>query len=337
MGRSSSSDEPPRRRVHGGSGLSARSPVGRARALPAALVIAACLVQCAGGQAAAAEPSPPAAGALQPLITTSELVVGQNRFAFGLLKQGELVADLTVAVRVYDTRSEPPQLTAARPAVYHKLEVMEQGNHVHIHPDGTRHLHGTATDVNGIYVAHLPLDRPGPWGLEILARQGDGPVETARLSVTALDVPRAPMPGTPAPRSKNLVASDVADLRAIDSSEPPDPRLHQTRIADSIAQGRPQLIVFATPRYCASRVCGPVLDVVRTLIPAYGARVAFVHQEIWQGNPGQKFAPTVQEWNLRTEPWIFLVDGQGVIRARFEGLTTRRELEAALRRMLGPE
>jgi hypothetical protein len=145
------------------------------------------------------------------------------------------------------------------------------------------------------------------------------------------------MPGTPAPCSKNLVASDVADLRAIDSSEPPDPRLHQTRIADSIAQGRPQLIVFATPKYCASRVCGPVLDVVRTLIPAYDSRVTFVHQEIWQGNPGQKFAPTVQEWNLRTEPWIFLVDGQGVIRARFEGLTTRRELEAALRRMLGLE
>jgi len=336
MGRSSSSNEPPRRRAHGGSGLTARRSVGRARGLPAALVIAACLAPCTGEQAAAAEPRSPAAGTLQPLITTSELVVGQNRFAFGLLKQGELVADLTVAVRVYDIRSEPPQLTAARPAVYHKLEVVEQGNRVHIHPDGTRHLHGT-TDVNGIYVAHLPLDRPGPWGLEILASKGDGPVETARLSVTALDVPGAPMPGTSAPRSKNLVASDVADLRAIDSSDPPDPRLHQTRIADSIAQGRPQLIVFATPRYCASRVCGPVVDVVRTLIPAYGNRVAFVHQEIWQGNPGQKFAPTVQEWNLRTEPWIFLVDGQGVIRARFEGLTTRRELEAALRRMLGLE
>jgi len=228
-------------------------------------------------------------------------------------------------------------LTAARPAVYEKLEVMAQGNHVHIHPDGTRHLHGTATDVHGIYVAHLPFDRPGPWGIEILAQHGNGPVETARLSVTALDVPRAPMPGTPAPRSLNLIASDVKDLRAIDSSEPPDPRLHQSRIADAIAQGKPQVIVFATPKYCASRVCGPVLDVVRTLIPAYGHRVAFVHQEIWQGNPGQKFAPTVAEWNLRSEPWIFLVDGRGMIRARFEGLTTRRELEAALKEMLGLE
>ncbi len=42
----------------------------------------------------------------------------------------------------------------------------------------------------------------------------------------------------------------------------------------------------------------------------------------------------MQEWNLRSEPWIFLVDGHGVIRARFEGLTTRRELKAALMEML---
>ncbi len=311
-----------------------RQSVGRALALSTALLAGALLLHGERGRASAAEPP---ASALEPLITTSELVVGQNRFAFGLLRQGRLVPDLTVAVRVYDIRGEPPQLTAARPAVYHRLEVMEQGNHVHIHPDGTRHLHETATDVQGIYVAHVPLDRPGPWGVEILARQGDGPVEMARLRVTALDTPRAPLPGAAAPRSRNPIASDVADLRTIDSSEPPDPRLHRTRIADNIAQGKPQVIVFATPKYCASRVCGPVVDVVRTLIPAYGNRVAFVHQEIWQGNPGQRFAPTVEEWKLKTEPWIFLVDGGGVIRARFEGLTTRRELEGALKEMLGAE
>jgi hypothetical protein len=296
--------------------------------------VAACLAP-GDARRAGAETSSPAADALQPLITTSELVVGQNRFAFGLLRHGRLLDDATVAVRVYDIRGESPQLTTARPAVYHRLEVIEQGQHVHIHPDGTRHLHTSATDAHGIYVAHLSFDRPGAWGIEILARQGDGPVEAARLRVTALGAPRAPLPGTPAPRSRNLVAGDVSDLRTIDSSEPPDPRLHQTRIADAIAQGRPQVIVFATPRYCASRVCGPVLDVVRTLIPAYGSRVAFIHQEIWQGPPGQAFAPTVQEWNLQSEPWIFLVDERGLVRVRFEGLTTRLELEAAVRGMLG--
>ena len=306
-----------------------------ARVVPIALVLAVCALRHAS-PAAAGELSPTVAGTLQPMITTSELVVGRNRFAFGLLKDGSLLAAGDVALRVYDIREPEAQLVAVTPAVYHALEVIEQGRHIHIHPDGTRHAHDTATDVRGIYVAQLTLERPGPWGLEIVVRQANGAVEAARLSVDALPVPRSPMPGTPAPRSRNLIASDVSDLRQIDSSEPPDARLHQTRIADAIREGRPQVIVFATPKYCTSRVCGPVLDVVRTLIPAYGRRVAFVHQEIWQPGGMDKLAPTVEEWNLRSEPWTFVVGGDGVIRARFEGLMTRRELEAVLRQMLRP-
>ena len=306
-----------------------------ARVVPIALVLAVCILRHASS-AAAGELSPTVAGTLQPVITTSELVVGRNRFAFGLLKDGSLLAAGDVALRVYDIREPEAQLVAVTPAVYHALEVIEQGRHIHIHPDGTRHAHDTATDVRGIYVAQLTLERPGPWGLEIVVRQANGAVEAARLSVDALPVPRSPMPGTPAPRSRNLIASDVSDLSQIDSSEPPDARLHQTRIADAIREGRPQVIVFATPKYCTSRVCGPVLDVVRTLIPAYGRRVAFVHQEIWQPGGMDKLAPTVEEWNLRSEPWTFVVGGDGVIRARFEGLTTRRELEAVLRQMLRP-
>src|SRR5262245_18431026 len=239
----------------------------------------------------AAQLAPPATAALQALLTTSELVVGANRFAFGLMKDGKLLADARVAVRVYDVQDGDARLTAEAPARYHRLEVIEQGNHVHIHPDGSRHVHEGATDVQGIYVAQVTFARPGPWGLEILARRGDGTPESSRVRVDVLGAPRAPMPGTPAPRSRNPIASDVRDLKEIDSSEPPDPRLHQTRIADAIAQGRPQVIVFATPRYCASRVCGPVVVVARTLIPTYESRVAFIHQEIWQGPPAQAFAP----------------------------------------------
>jgi hypothetical protein len=73
---------------------------------------------------------------------------------------------------------------------------------------------------------------------------------------------------------------------------------------------------------------------VRTLMPAYAAKVAFVHQEIWADGRMETPAPTVTEWKLQSEPWIFLVDADGVVSARFEGLTTRGEIEGALRQML---
>ncbi|HEY7495240.1 MAG TPA: thioredoxin family protein, partial [Candidatus Tectomicrobia bacterium] len=273
-------------------------------------------------------------GGLQAVITTSELVVGQNRLAFGLLKAHQPLDQADVVVRLYDLHGQQGQLTAQTMASYARLEIVEQGQRVHMHPDGTRHVHNEVTDVHGIYVTQINFERSGLWGFEVLARQGDGPVEVARFTVNVLEAPRTPMPGTPAPRSHNLIASDVQDIQQIDTSAPPDPRLHQVRIADAIDQGKPQVIVFATPQFCTSRICGPVVDVVRTLLPAYSEQVVFTHQEIWQDAAAHAFFPTVVEWGLQTEPWIFIVDGQGIIRARFEGLTTAREIEAVLQQVL---
>jgi hypothetical protein len=289
---------------------------------------------CEGRAATALGPASPADGGLQAMVTTSELVVGQNRLAFGLLKEHQVFDEADVVVRVYELHGQQAVLKTETRAPYARLEIVEQGKHVHLHPDGTRHVHSEATDVRGIYVMQVTFERPGLWGLEVLAKQGDGPIEVLRLTVNVLAAPSTPAPGTPAPRSHNLIASDVQDLSRIDTSDPPDPRLHQVRIADAIAQGRPQVIVFATPKFCTRRICGPVVDVVRTLLPAYGARVVFTHQEIWQDAAAQELFPTVAEWGLQTEPWIFVVDGKGIVRAKFEGLTTVQEIEAALKQIL---
>ena len=290
----------------------------------------------AGRATAGTELSPPASETLQVLITTAELVVGQNRFAFGLLKEHQLLEDAHAVVRVYALEGQQGQLQTEVPASYTRLEVVEQGNRVHVHPDGTRHVHHEETDIRGIYVAQVPFEWPGTWGLEVLATPGNGSTEVSRFTVKVLKAPRTPALGTLAPRSHNLTASDVPDLRHIDTSDPPDPRLHQVRIADAIAQGKPQVIVFATPKFCTSRVCGPVVDVVRLLLPTYGDRVVFTHQEIWQDFATQRVLPTVEEWHLHSEPWIFVVDGKGTIRAKFEGLTTAREIAVALQQILEP-
>jgi hypothetical protein len=271
---------------------------------------------------------------LQPLITTSEFVVGRNRLAFGLLKANKLLEGADVQLRVYDIEGREASLVAEINAPYRPVDSIEQNQAVHRHSDGTKHIHTTATDVRGLYVTQLNFTRPGLWGLEISASEKGGLSAVARTTVTVLDAPHTPAVGSPAPRSRNLVATDVRDLRQIDTSERPDPRLHRVRITDAIAQGKPQLIVFATPQFCTSRMCGPVVDIVRSLLPTYGKRVAFIHQEIWQDFAEKKMFPTVEEWRLDTEPWVFVVDSEGIIRAKFEGLVTMRELESALQQIL---
>jgi hypothetical protein len=271
---------------------------------------------------------------LQPLITTSELVLGENRFAFGLTQGNKLLEMADVQLRVYSIDGSKALLVAETNALYHPLGTARNGERAHRHADGTRHVHRADGDVRGLYVTRIAFPRAGAWGIEIQAREDNGSQTTARLTVNVLEAPQTPALGSPAPRSRNLIASDVKHLREIDTSSPPDPRLHRIRIADAIAQGKPQLIAFATPQFCTSRMCGPVVDIVRQLLPRYDNRVAFTHQEIWQDFAQKKMFQTVEEWRLSTEPWIFIVDGQGTIRARFEGLVTVNELEAALQQAL---
>jgi len=264
-------------------------------------------------------------------------VVGQNRFAFGLLKAGRLLEGANIVVQLYAIEGQDAQLEAKLKVPFYPLGSTVEKQVVHRHPDGTQHVHSKETDVRGFYATHIRFTRPGPWGLEVGVHHEDGSVETVRLTVTVLAASSTLPLGQPAPRSRNLIAADVQSLHQIDTSEVPDPRLHQVRILDAIDQGKPQIIVFATPRFCTSRMCGSVVDIVRTLVPVYGVRAVFTHQEIWQDFAAQQVFDTVREWHLPSEPWIFVVDGQGIIRAKFEGLVTVPELETALKRMLTPK
>jgi len=252
------------------------------------------------------------------------------------MQANKLVDGADVTLRLYAVDGPEATLSSEFKVPYQAVRQIKQERSVHRHADGTAHVHGDESGVRGLYVAQLEFSRAGTWGIELLASEATGPVESVRFAVTVLDTSATPAVGSAAPRSRNLIARDVKDLREIDTSPKPDPRLHQVRIADAIAQGKPQLIVFATPQFCTSRMCGPVVDIVRTLLPNYGKRMAFIHQEIWQDFAEKKMFPTVEEWRLDTEPWVFVVDGKGIIRAKFEGLVTTQELESALQQILTP-
>ena len=100
----------------------------------------------------------------------------------------------------------------------------------------------------------------------------------------------------------------------------------------------PFVVTFATPAFCSSRTCGPVVDIVdtvRTRLEAQGKGLRFIHVEIYKDNdPKKGFNRWVRQWNLPTEPWTFLVGRDGRITAKFEGALSAAELEQAVRRTL---
>jgi hypothetical protein len=273
----------------------------------------------AGSAAASAAPSPAASASspagIQAVPTASQLLVGLDRFPIGVLNHHTPVNDAAVHVRAYAAAGGSIQLRSEADAPFK----------------------GEGLEGRGLYVAHLRLDTPGQWLAEISVRLADGTQQTLPVPFKVLTQSSVPVVGQPAPHSRNLTARDVSDVSTIDSGTPPDD-MHALSIADAIAQHRPALVVFATPAFCESATCGPQVHAVQQLEPAYRDRLAFIHVEIYRDfkpDPSKRqLSPTVLEWHLQTEPWVFLIDGRGIVAAVFEGTAATDELKQAVDQLL---
>ena len=74
-----------------------------------------------------------------------------------------------------------------------------------------------------------------------------------------------------------------------------------------------------------------MIDVAEQVRAQNGKGVTFIQQELYQDNdPGKPVRPLVARWRLPTEPWAFVIDRQGKIASRFEGVFSVGELARAV-------
>jgi hypothetical protein len=194
----------------------------------------------------------------------------------------------------------------------------------------------STADATHIYVANLPLPRVGKYWLLAEPEGGRDKVQALGNVVVVKDDP-APDVGDPAPSSDTpTLASTGGAVSQLTTRTPPDESLLQYSVADSLKAKVPFVVTFATPKFCASRTCGPVVDVVEEVQHRLDhENVRFIHVEVYEDNdPAKGFNRWVKEWNLPTEPWTFLVGADGTIVDRFEGTVSVEELEAAVREKL---
>ena len=190
---------------------------------------------------------------------------------------------------------------------------------------------GTA-DVSQVYVAHVRLPGPGRYTL-LAVPVGGSPIQ----AIGTLQVGRhavAPEIGATAyPSRTPTLASTHGRLGLLTTRTPPDRALLRYSVADSLRAHVPFVVAFATPKFCESRTCGPVVDVVDAVRKRLaGNGVRFIHVEIYRRND-VSLGPNrwVKEWHLPSEPFVFLVGRDGRIAGRFEGSVSVAELEAAVR------
>jgi hypothetical protein len=135
------------------------------------------------------------------------------------------------------------------------------------------------------------------------------------------------------PRTTPTLASTGGDLSKLTTRTPPDESLLRYSVAESLRAKAPFVVTFSTPKFCSSRTCGPVVDVVEDVAREFeDGDVRFIHVEVYEDNdPAKPYNRWMQEWKLETEPWTFLVDRRGRIVERYEGVVSVSELEQAVR------
>ena len=265
------------------------------------------------------------------LIAASEFVVGPNRFPFGLVNvNGEFLESAAVNVRFSLWDGEKSTFKTEGSAHWRTIP----DNIVHAHEDGEQHLH---LDFRGIYVIdEVVLPEPGIWIADFVAL-ADGNVspviEEAGFSV--LPEANAPTVGTRVPATENLTIDD-APFVDISTRQVEHDELHNVSVAEARDSGEPFVVVFASPQFCVSAMCGPVVEVMDDVREALGGEIEFIHNEPWSLTAARERGELVPsaailEWRLPSEPWVFVVDREGRVAMRIEGLATEDEVIAALR------
>jgi hypothetical protein len=195
---------------------------------------------------------------------------------------------------------------------------------------------GAEADATHIYVAHVRLERPGTYWL--LAEPDGGKEKVQALgNVVVEESDPVPDIGDPAPASETPTLSSVAgNAGKITTRVPADLSLLRYSVARSLRAPGPFVVTFSTPKFCASRTCGPVVDVVEETARRFEDEdVRFIHVEVFEDNdPAKGYNRWMREWGLPTEPWTFAVDRNGKIVARFEGAVSVLELEEVVREKL---
>jgi len=197
------------------------------------------------------------------------------------------------------------------------------------------------SEVAGVYVTpEVTLPEPGIWNATLTTTVDGGAPVTLEAAFNVYAEHRLPAPGDEALATNNLTMDSGAapaaaiDSRAFDGAQVPDPELHDTTIADALRQHRPALVQFATPVHCTSNFCGPTVEAQEELERQYGNVAEFIHIEIWRKFDRGMLNQAAADWLLRdgdlTEPWLYLIDANGMIVERWGPLFDLDDVRASL-------
>ena len=282
--------------------------------------------------AATVAPSAPIAADLHPLVVSSSVWSGgASPVILTITDATGAGLDGSVPIRVRLVGADGTPVNPANPDVAATA----------VRPEGAKKVS---------FVPVLDIPAPGSWRLDVLAADG----RSGSVQIQALD------PGSTAPLGKQAPAVDTPTLadvggvvRAVTTQPDPDLRFSQTSTADSLAAGKPYVLVVDSSRFRVSPACGRALVMTRYLLDRW-PDATFIHLEPFDyqiiteepvlsgtltdpplNRYSRAFGLGPAPWPGTAMPWIFVVDGQGIVRAKYTGIIGSADVDVMLSLITG--
>src|SRR3954468_7504426 len=244
---------------------------------------------------------------------------GATRMAFGMIGQDGQPIYGPTAIYVAPTPNDPAVGPFVAPADVLLTDKRYRSKQA-----------ATASDpFVAVYGANVKFPKRGKFAVLAATKKSNGQTAgaTGQVDVSSKSADPIPEVGQQAPKiHTDTLDSAKGDVSKIDTRDPPDD-MHDADFASLVGK-KPVVLLFATPQLCQSRVCGPVTDIELQMKSRYGEKATFIHQEVYVDNDVNKgLRPPLRQYNLPSEPWLFVVNKQGKITARLEGSIGVRQFE----------
>ncbi len=199
----------------------------------------------------------------------------------------------------------------------------------------------------GAFVFDASFPSAGPWDATITLTRNGAVEGSAEFPLAVQERGTTPAVGEPAPSVHTPTAADAGGFLAnITTDVFPDPRFYRESVDQLLAEHKPFVLVFYSPAYCPTTACGPLLKYLKVIADEFPT-MSFVHVEPHvMTNYGNRLVPDWSTGNLEfnaaakaygipVEPFVFVVDSQGLVSASFELIVGSDEMRAAIRATIG--
>lgn len=253
---------------------------------------------------------------------TGTFTPGTRRLAFGLTTRSGAFIYAPTAIYIAKTPSTPAKGPFLAPA-----------DPMSVKPQFRSEQNSGPGGIKAIYAAQLPIPSAGTFTVLSLTRSSQGLIGApGEIAVTK----SSPIPnvGQRPPDISTDTAATVGSNTALLTTRRPPEQMHSVSLRKVLGK-RPIALLFSTPQFCISRVCGPVTDVAVQLQHQFGNKITFIHEEVYVDNqPSKGLRPQLKAFHLRTEPWLFTINRHGIIAARLEGAFGTTEVTQAIKAAL---